>query len=36
MPFETALGMIRTGAITDAKTIMLLQHAALSGVFPAR
>lgn len=36
MPFATALGMIGTGAITDAKTIMLLQHAALSGVFPAR
>ena len=36
LPFVEALGMIGTGAITDAKTIMLLQHAALSGVFPAR
>lgn len=36
LPFAAALGMIATGEITDAKTIMLLQHAALSGVFPAR
>lgn len=33
IPFETALGMIRTGEIVDAKTIALLQHAALTGVF---
>lgn len=32
MPFEAALGMIRAGEIVDAKTIMLLQHVALSGV----
>ena len=36
LPFVVALGMIAKGEITDAKTIMLLQHAALSGVFPAR
>ena len=36
MPFTTAFGMIATGGITDAKTIMLLQHAALSGVFERR
>lgn len=36
MPFATAFGMVAAGEITDAKTIMLLQHAALSGVFPAR
>lgn len=33
LPFRTALGMIRTGEITDAKTIMLLQWAALEGPF---
>jgi GDP-mannose pyrophosphatase NudK len=33
MPFETALGMVRSGAIIDAKTILLLQHAELGGVF---
>jgi nudix-type nucleoside diphosphatase (YffH/AdpP family) len=32
MPFEAALGMIRTGEIVDAKTIMLLQYVAMSGV----
>lgn len=36
MPFETAMRMVASGEIADAKTIMLLQHAALSGVFPAR
>ena len=29
MAFETALAMIRSGDITDAKTIMVLQHLAL-------
>jgi GDP-mannose pyrophosphatase NudK len=33
LPFETALGMIETGEIADAKTIMLLQYAQLKGVF---
>jgi hypothetical protein len=33
LPFEKALEMVRSGEILDAKTIMLLQHAALSGVF---
>jgi nudix-type nucleoside diphosphatase (YffH/AdpP family) len=33
MPFEAALGLIANGGIVDAKTIMLLQHAALTGVF---
>lgn len=33
MPFEAALEMVRSGAIIDAKTILLLQHAELSGVF---
>jgi nudix-type nucleoside diphosphatase (YffH/AdpP family) len=28
--FDQALAMIRSGAIQDAKTIMLLQHAALN------
>jgi nudix-type nucleoside diphosphatase (YffH/AdpP family) len=32
-PFETALAMISTGEIADAKTIMLLQWAALQGPF---
>jgi GDP-mannose pyrophosphatase NudK len=32
MPLEAALEMVRTGEIADAKTIMLLQHVALSGV----
>lgn len=36
VPFTSALEMVRTGAIIDAKTIMLLQHAQLSGMFPAR
>lgn len=30
MPLSQALGLIRTGGIVDAKTIMLLQHLALS------
>lgn len=30
MPFEEALSKIRSGEIQDAKTIMLLQHAALN------
>ncbi len=34
MPFAEALAKIGSGEILDAKTIMLLQHAALSGVFP--
>ncbi|OIJ67787.1 NUDIX domain-containing protein [Streptomyces mangrovisoli] len=33
LPFRRALGMIRTGEIADAKTIMLLQWAALDGPF---
>ena len=31
--FETALGMVRAGEIVDAKTILLLQHVALTGLF---
>ncbi|AYF73809.1 NUDIX domain-containing protein [Nocardia yunnanensis] len=33
IPFDDALTMIRTGEIADAKTIMLLQWAALDGPF---
>jgi GDP-mannose pyrophosphatase NudK len=33
MPFETAIAMVASGDIADAKTIMLLQHAALTGLF---
>ncbi|CAM5262227.1 hypothetical protein STENM223S_09781 [Streptomyces tendae] len=33
LPFSTALAMIRRGEIADAKTIMLLQWAALDGPF---
>jgi nudix-type nucleoside diphosphatase (YffH/AdpP family) len=33
LPFLTALAMIRSGEIADAKTIMLLQWAALDGPF---
>jgi nudix-type nucleoside diphosphatase (YffH/AdpP family) len=36
LPFEEALGMIEDGRIADAKTIMLLQWAALRGPFRAR
>jgi nudix-type nucleoside diphosphatase (YffH/AdpP family) len=36
LPFETALQMVKSGEIVDAKTIMLLQHAAMGGVFAAR
>ncbi|MBX9392533.1 NUDIX domain-containing protein [Streptomyces sp. TRM72054] len=36
LPFRKALGMIRTGEIADAKTIMLLQWAALEGPFAPR
>jgi hypothetical protein len=32
-PFEKALQMISSGEIRDAKTIMLLQHAAVQGIF---
>lgn len=35
LPFTEALAMIRTGAIADAKTVMLLQWAALEGPFAA-
>lgn len=35
LPFRRALEMIRDGAIADAKTIMLLQWAALEGPFAA-
>lgn len=36
LDFDEALAMIRTGEITDAKTIMLLQWAALDDPFRAR
>src|SRR5690606_39508 len=32
LPFETALGMIDSGEIRDAKTIMLLQYIRLKGI----
>lgn len=32
LPFERALGMIATGEIRDAKTIMLLQYVRLNGI----
>ena len=32
LPFTEALGMIKTGEIMDAKTIMLLQYAALNNL----
>jgi nudix-type nucleoside diphosphatase (YffH/AdpP family) len=31
MPLSEALAMVRTGAINDAKTVMLLQYAAMEG-----
>ena len=33
MPFEEAYGMIRTGEIRDAKTVLLLQHLKLRQIF---
>jgi GDP-mannose pyrophosphatase NudK len=33
LPFERVLAMIGTGEIQDAKTILLLQHAKLHGLF---
>ncbi len=36
LPFDSALAMVGTGEIADAKTIMLLQWAALSGPFAAK
>ena len=33
MPFETALQLIASGEIRDAKTIMLLQHAQINKLF---
>ncbi|MGW2959084.1 NUDIX domain-containing protein [Streptomyces sp. NPDC001220] len=36
LPFRRALEMIRTGEIADAKTIMLLQWAALDGPFASK
>lgn len=33
LPFIEALAMIGTGEITDGKTIIILQHAALAGIF---
>jgi len=36
MPFATAMAMLANGEIGDAKTVMLLQHAALTGVFAGR
>jgi nudix-type nucleoside diphosphatase (YffH/AdpP family) len=35
LPFDTTLAMIESGEIADAKTIMLLQWAALRGPFSA-
>jgi nudix-type nucleoside diphosphatase (YffH/AdpP family) len=35
LPFEAALKMVRSGEIVDAKTIMVLQHAALFELIPA-
>lgn len=35
LPFDEALGMIGTGTITDAKTIMLLHYLALNGAVPS-
>ena len=32
LPFETALRMVEAGEIQDAKTVLLLQHAALKGL----
>lgn len=32
LPFAEAMDMVRNGAIADAKTILLLQHARLSGL----
>jgi hypothetical protein len=36
LPFETALAQVADGRIADAKTIMLLQWAALAGPFAAQ
>ena len=33
LPFRTARDMVASGDIADAKTVMLLQYAALNGVF---
>ena len=33
VPFEHAMAMIGAGEIQDAKTILLLQHAKLHGLF---
>jgi nudix-type nucleoside diphosphatase (YffH/AdpP family) len=35
VPFSEALAMLRRGEIVDAKTILLLQHAALEGLMKA-
>ena len=35
-PFEQVLAQVRSGEINDAKTVILIQHAALSGIFDAR
>ena len=32
MPLDAAMHMIATGEIQDGKTVMLLQHAALTGL----
>src|SRR5690606_29719423 len=32
LPFARAMDMVRTGEITDGKTVMLLQYAALNGL----
>ncbi len=36
LPFAEALAMMADGRLRDGKTIMLLQHAALTGLLPAR
>lgn len=36
MPLRTALRLVRSGEIVDGKTIMLLQHLALSEIMEGR
>jgi hypothetical protein len=33
LPYAEAMGMINRGEIIDAKTVILLQYAALAGIF---
>lgn len=35
IPFQQALAMVKDGRIKDGKTVILLQHLSLSGLFPA-